>query len=436
MKTIFLLMGVFSSLFTVLVSANTAHKVINDSKAANEKSITIVLNVLPSVRTAFVPIFKQFETETGIKVIPQKFVEDFDFEEQMDRWLIKGENTPDVLYGHNNMRLQKMAEYGVVHPITHLWKKNQWDLVFRPEFVDGVSYADEQYGLPYAVYTWGLFYKRSLTYKIGPVPTTWKEFKAYCRKLKAMGIAPFPASEKQPYIAAAWFEYLILRMHGLELFNQVLSGQVSFHNSAIQEVLIEWKELIDEGFFDTFYYKMRWQQYLPYFLRDKIGFVLMGTPLASRIFDQNVRDEVEFMEFPKIKSIDKYETAPSNVFFIAANSKKISYSEQFLEFISQTEIQTKLSTSLHTSPARIDAITGNDKYAQQGIASINSADGLSPFFDRGAEPKFERLAVKSFAKFLKTADVKQLTDELESARFLSYYNDSYSFQITTDIKAL
>jgi len=157
---------------------------------------------------------------------------------------------------------------------------------------------------------------------------------------------------------------------------------------------------------------MRWEQYLPYFLRDEIGFVLMGTQLGSRIFDQDIKQEVEFMPFPKIKDIPKYETAPSNVFFIAANSKKISFSEQFIEYMSQIKIQNVLSTFLHTSPARLGAKTGSDKYALQGFDSINNAQGLSPFFDRGAEPDFERQAVVSFAKFLKTGDIEQLTQEL------------------------
>ncbi len=99
----------------------------------------------------------------------------------------------------------------------------------------------------------------------------------------------------------------------------------------------------------------------------------MGTPLGSRIFDKDIQEEVEYMSFPKINDIPKYETAPSNVFFIAANSKKIKYSEQFIEFISQADIQHQLSTFLHTSPARLGVKTGKDKYAQQGIASINTA---------------------------------------------------------------
>ncbi len=161
----------------------------------------------------------------------------------------------------------------------------------------------------------------------------------------------------------------------------------------------------------------------------------MGTPLGSRIFDKDIKQEVEFMPFPKIKDIPKYETAPSNVFFIAANSKKIAYSEQFIEYMSQIKIQNVLSNFLHTSPARLDAKTANDKYALKGFDSINSAQGISPFFDRGAEPEFERKAVVSFAKFLKTADIEQLTQELESARLTVYHNNIYSLNLPEEKNA-
>jgi len=402
------------------------------SKKVQGRSINIVLNVLPSVRPAFLPIFKQFEEETGIRVIPQKFVEDFDFKENMHQWLVEGKDTPDVLYGHNDMRLQKMAQLGAVHPITHLWHKNNWHSKFRKEQIQGSSYAGEQFALPYSMYTWGLFYKTKITKKLGPVPKTWEAFKTYCQKLKRMGISPFPASKKQPYIAAAWFEYLVLRIHGLDFFNQVMQGEISFVNNKVQQIFIEWQDLISKGFFDTSFYHMRWEQYLPYFLRDEIGFVLMGTPLASRIFDQDIKEEVEFMPFPKIKNIPRYETAPSNVFFIAANSKKIADSEQFIEFLSQVEIQNVLSNFLHSSPARLGAKTANDKYALKGFDSINSAQGLSPFFDRGAEPDFERKAVVSFAKFLKTGDIEQLTQELESARLSVYHHDIYSLNLSAE----
>jgi len=421
MKTFIFLLGYCA--FLSLFIANSATLKNSLAKTTpQEKSIKIVLNVLPSVRYAFLPIFKEFEQETGIKVIPQKFIEDYNFEENMHQWLVKGVNTPDVLYGHNDMRLQKMAQLGAVHPISHLWKKNGWYSKFRKELIQGSTYDGEQYAIPYAMYTWGLFYKKSITHKLGPVPKTWQEFKAYCQKLKNMGISPFPASNEQPYIAAAWFEYLVLRIHGLAFFNKIMQGEISFEDNKIQQVFIEWQGLINQGFYDTSYYNLRWQQYLPYFLRDKIGFVFMGTPLSSRIFNDELKQEVEFMPFPKINDIPKYETAPSNVLFIAANSQKIAYGEQFLEFISQTRIQNILSSFLHTSPALIDATTGNDKYAIEGTKSIKNAKGLSPFFDRGAEPAFERHAVVSFAKFLKTGDIDQLTLELESVRLSVYDN--------------
>ena len=214
MKLILLL----TVLFSVSFSSLTAQ--LENTYQAQEQ-VTISLNVIPTVRNAFYPIFTQFEQETGTLVVP-KFVNDFTFSQSMERWSEKETTPPDILFGHNGERLKALVDQGVVHSIEHLWVDNNWENQFRPELISGLLVKGKRYAVPFSVYTWGFFYKKSTIEKFGPVPEKWSEFIAYCHQLKSAGIAPFIATEEQPYIAAAWFEYLILRMYGLDLFNQVI----------------------------------------------------------------------------------------------------------------------------------------------------------------------------------------------------------------------
>jgi len=307
-----------------------------------------------------------------------------------------------------------------VHAIDDIWAEQDFEKQFRRELIDGLTFNGNRFAVPYSVYTWGIFYRKSVLKPFGPVPTTWDEFIAYCHKLKKAGIAPFPASMKQPYIASAWFEYLMLRVHGLALFEELMSGSLSFRDERVQLVLTRWQEMLENDLFTTDYYDLRWEEYLPYFFRGKMAFVLMGSPLASRIYGDGLKIDVEFMAFPKISNIPRYETAPSDVFFIAQNSEKKKQAEQFIRFISQARAQQYLSDFLHVSPANLTSTNIKGKYSSQSSKILASAKGLSPFFDRGTSPMFEKKATVSFAMFLKHQNTEQLTNELEAARKESF----------------
>ncbi len=406
----------------VLISFITFSFVSKGEKPAHTKTISIALFVLPSVRPAFLPIFRSFELETGIKVIPKRYTTDINYEHYMRQLLIEGIELPDILYGHNGRRLKNMVEQGVIHSIEHLWEKNQWDKEFREEFVSGLTVNNQRYAIPYSFYTWGFFYKKSVTARFGPIPSHWPDFIDYCQKLKNAGITPFPASIKQPYIASAWFEYFILRIHGLDLFNQVLAGKIPFTDARLQQVFEQWKILIDRGFFSTEYHNLRWEEYLPFFLRENLAFVFMGTTLASRIFNDRLKDDVEFIPFPKISNIAKYETAPTDVFFIPKSSNNKAAAEKFISYIARADVQSILANILNTSPANSNSNIGSNKFSQLGHQSLEKAQGISLFFDRGTMAAFEKKAVVSLAQFISHGDINQITQELEQTRIDTNFN--------------
>ncbi len=415
MKTPFLtfnliIVGLVSSLISIFSgSAIAAEKI-------NKKSVTVALYSSPTIRLAFLPLFKQFEEQTNIRVKTVRYTDQHEFHNSMDKWLVKGIDTPDILHGQSAERLYALAKKGLLHPQTQLWHRQGWFEKFRTELIDWVSYEGEVYGLPYGYYTWGLFYKKSLVEKFGPVPTTWDDFLYYCQQLKEAGISPFPASKKQPFIAAAWFEYLVLRSYGLSFFEEISAGKVSFHHPKVQSVLSQWQQMIELGFFDTQYEQYDWEEYIPRFLRDQIGFVFMSTNVGSRIYDKKFIEAVDFMPFPKINDIPRYESGPANSFFIAQNSQNKKAAEQFLDFFSLPEIQSQLGKYLYLSPAHNEAQSIGGKYTSAGHNTLLSAEGISPFFDRAAKPEFEKPAVKAFAEFLATGNTKMLTKQLEAIR--------------------
>mgnify|MGYP003388516428 CR=1 FL=1 len=382
--------------------------------------ITIKLNNAPSVRNGFLPLFKQFESETGIKVIPLHYINDTEFREFIQRSDNEKAPLPDVLNGLNSERLYEIIRNDLIHPITHLWKEKNWQADFPPNIVQWLTHNNEIYALPYTKYTWGFFYRKSFLAQFGNVPSDWSDFMAYCEKIKKSGIDLFPMTEKQPWIAAAWFEYLTLRMHGISVFNGITQGKISFHDKRIQDVFSAWKEMIDKGFFTYTYKSYQWQQQLPPFLRNKFAFMFMNTSLARRIYDPDILADTQFMAFPKMRNIPNDETSPVSLFFISKNSKNKKNAEKLLTFIARAASQEVIAEKLFSVPVNLASKPPQHRITASAHKILNSADSLSPFFDRAINQDFAKVSLRALATFMTSGDIKSLTMTLEKAR-IHYY---------------
>lgn len=385
-----------------------------------QKIITIKLNNAPAVRNVFLPLFKQFEQETGIKVIPLHYIHDAEFKEFIKRSFNGKAPLPDVLNGLASEPIYSIIRQDLVHPITHLWKQHNWQANVPKKITDWVTYNNEIYALPYTKYPWGLFYKKSFLQRFGVPPNQWDNFLEYCDNIKKAGIDLFPSTEKQPWIAAAWFEYLILRMHGIELFNNITQGTVSFHDKSIQGVLFEWKKLIDKGYFNSTYKNYTWEEQLPHFLRNKFAFMFMGSRLARRIYDPAVLADIQFIPFPKINNIPRYESSPASLFFISKQSMNKADAEKLLVFIAKPEVQSVIAKKLFSVPVHSNTQIPDNPMSLNSYNILASAKDVSPFYDRAINEGFSKVSLGAFEMFIRSGNIQALTETLEDAR-LRYF---------------
>ncbi|GAA6186221.1 ABC transporter substrate-binding protein [Aliiglaciecola sp. NS0011-25] len=388
----------------------------------NNTELTMALDATPVTRATFNSIINSFERKTGKKVKVIKYNTNTDFNTFMAE-LENTKDTPDLIYDHGSLRFKSRIEKHLVEDVSKLWLDNGLTELFTPEIAKRVKVGEAYYGIPYSIHTWGFFYKQELIDKVGPIPEDWDAFVSYCLKLKELGYSVFTTSDKQPYVAAAWFEYIILRMYGLELFEQILNGEVSFQDERIQNAFIKWKQLIDLDLYDSELSALRWEQQQIYFLRNKIALFFIMTPSIKRIIDQKVRQNIHFAAFPKINAaLPRYESVPSNILFISSRSKNKALAKEFLLYLAQADTQSLISEYSGASPANIHSKVGSEPVTQKSHQIISSAAGFSPFFDRGAHPDFEKVAVTLFSDFIHDPDVKKLTSGLESAR-PNYYSN-------------
>ncbi|SFR39012.1 multiple sugar transport system substrate-binding protein [Marinobacter gudaonensis] len=384
------------------------------------QEIRVSLQLQPNQRDKFEEIFQQFQFETGIKVL--SVVEtDLGYKRKVPVWLIEGKNTPDVMFWSASQRLYLYAEKGLILPITELWNTENYDEQFL-HFKPGVTFNGQVYAIPFAYYHWGLFFRKSMIEEFGGAPEDWESFIAILSRMKEAGITPIGIGTRQNWPAAAWFDYINLRMNGLDFHLELLSGNVSFHDGRVQKVLIEWKRLIDNDFFNEGHENYDWDGVLPFFYRKKIGFMLLGNFVASRwpIKDPLFQD-IGFMPFPSInKNIPIYEDAPTDVFMIPKSTTKVDEAKAFLRFIARADVPTMLNKDLGYLPPNKESTVGKDRFVREGAELINGAAGLAQYFDRDTSPAFDHLATPLLADYLSTGNIEAVTEGLEAARIMIF----------------
>ena len=364
-------------------------------------------------RPAFENIFDRFTLETGIKVvgIPRK---DESFRHDLPIWLLQGKETPDVVYWQASQRLYFYAARDVLHPISQLWKQENLDKNFS-QVKTGVTFKGEIYALPIHYYSWGLYFKKSVIEEFGGVPGNWEEFISLCGRIKHAGITPIGLGTRDRWPVAGWFDYIDLRLNGLDFHLKLLNGEVPFTDSRVQHILVEWKRLIDLKFFNPDSARVDWDDVFPYMYRNEIAFTLAGNFVSSKLPVAMI-NSIALMPFPKMSDIDDYEEAPMNVLIIPKSAKHIEDAEKFIKFMARADVQSDLAAELGYLPANRAGKVGQGTFTREGADMLHKAVGVSQYFDRDTVPAFEQKALPILIDFVKSGDIKKTTGLLENAR--------------------
>lgn len=379
---------------------------------AGELRVGVML--APKQRSPFEATFTRFTQETGIAVRSIN-LPNAEYKSALPIWLLEGKNPPDVVFWNASQRLFHYAEKGAVTPITDLWNDEQLDQNFS-HVKSAVTWKNEVYGLPVSYYHWGIYYRKSLLEQYGGVPTSWNAFLAQCEKLKTAGITPIGLGAMNHWPAAAWFDYLNLRINGLPFHQQLLTGKISFHDRRVQKVLVEWKKLIEPNFFNTNSATLDWQEVLPFFYRKQMAFMLIGN-FVSTAFPPEMVADIGFMPFPSLsKQVASFEEAPLDVLIIPKQAKNQTDAQTLLKFMARADVQSQLNESLGFLPPNKSGTVGQDAFIQAGANLLRNAKGVAQYFDRDTLPAFEAKAVPRLAAFVRHGNIQELTDQLEQAR--------------------
>ncbi len=369
----------------------------------------------PAPKAAFTAMVEDFN-KTHPEIQAELNIYDHEsYKTSLRNWL--SSEAPDVVFWYSGERMKTFVSKGLIEPISDIWQQNGLDdkmASTRP----GVTFDGKQYGLPYTYYQWGVYYRKDLFEQYGiTAPKTWDEYLAACKTLKENGIAPIAIGTKFLWTAAGWFDYLNLRVNGLDFHIKLMSGEIPYTDQRVKDVFAKWKELVEPGYYIANHTSYSWQDAQPFMYQGKAAMYLIGNFIVPN-FPPELDGKMGFFQFPVINpEIGMYEDAPTDLLAIPTNAKNKADAKIFLSYIAQPENIRKLNDALDQLPTHKDAGVKENYFLELGNTMLSNSDGTAQFYDRDTSPEMAKVGMKGFQEFMaKPERVDQILERIEKAR--------------------
>lgn len=327
-------------------------------------------------------------------------------------------DAPDLITWNAGNRMKVFVDLGLLEDVSDVWQAEGLHEAM-PAVVSASSVEGKQYGVPYAYYAWGFYYRKDLFEQAGitSTPTTWDEFLEVGAKLKAAGITPVTIGTKDLWPTAGWFDFLNMRINGGEFHAQLMDGKVAYTDERVKRVFEKWAELVNAGFFVENHPGYSFQEALPFMNQGKSAMYLLA-PFIVSMFPDDVREQVEWFPFPVIDpAVGIYEDAPTDSFHIPKNATNKEDARLFLAFAAQADVQTRTAATLDMLPPNINASVKDDRFAQGGFAQLGQANGIMQFYDRDTDPALAKVGMEGFQEFMQNPDrIDAILQRIEAER--------------------
>lgn len=393
--------------------AATAHAPI-----ALAQQQTLVINTDRSgtgQKAAFNKIVADFEAKNpGVKVtVNYSDVESY--KTSIRNFLVT--SPPDIAFWFTGARMRAFTKRDLFEDLTSFMQEAKLTETMKP-FIPAVSDGNKIFMVPTNMTTWGFYYNKQLFDKAGvKPPATWAELMTVADKLKASGVTPFTIGTRDLWANALWFDYLDLRMNGLEFHDQLMNGKVSYTDPRVKKVFATWSQPITKGYFLENASSYGWQEAIPFLSQGKAAMYLLG-PYVRTSLPAEMHANIGFFPFPKVEpSMPDYEELSVNGVGIPKGAKNKDLAKRFLRFLSEPDNNKAFAKGGAVLPARIDVTIDDDPYAAEQFAHAKRAKGSSQFYDRDTDPDMAQVGMRGFQEFLAQPDrVDTILERLEQTR--------------------
>lgn len=181
-----------------------------------------------------------------------------DFKQAIRTFLV-AQPAPDVLDWFAGNRAAFFIERGLIADFSDVWAEQKWDETYFPGFKALATVNDKQYFLPNNYYWWALYFRPSILKDAGlEAPATWEDLLNTCKVLNDKGITPITIGTKAPWPAAAWFDYINMRLNGPEFHINLMLLKEKYTDPRVKATFMKWKELFDAKCFIADSAAMEW----------------------------------------------------------------------------------------------------------------------------------------------------------------------------------
>ncbi|MGB1356368.1 MAG: ABC transporter substrate-binding protein [Candidatus Puniceispirillaceae bacterium] len=316
-------------------------------------------------------------------------------------------DAPDITAWYPGNRMGPFVDAGQFEDISDMWASDP-NLSTSFEAIKPTMTRDgKQWGVPYSYYQWGIYYRKDIFDKMGIAePKTWDELLAACAKLKSNGVTPITIGTKYLWTAAGVFDYLNLRTNGYDVHNELTAGKIAYTDDRIRATFAKWGELVRPGYFVENHASMSWQDALAPFAKGEAAMYVMGNFAVSAMKDAGLTgDQIDYFAFPEITpGMPRAEEAPADALFIPSGAKNKAEARKFLAFVAQPDVQSEWNQTIGQLPPNSKAKVGDDKFIQEGMATVSTAAGLAQFYDRDAPAEMAKAGMEGFQEFMMKPD--------------------------------
>src|SRR4051794_14297839 len=291
----------------------------------------------PAPRQAWQDVADWFARENPDIQLEFNIYDQESYKKALRNWLTSA--APDVIYWNAGYRMRQLAVPGLLEDVSDLFTP-EVEKALGPGPIELVSYNGRQYGVPYAHYQVGLYYRKDLFEKAGvQAPADWKGLLEACDKLKAAGIVPVAIGSKDLWPTAGWFDYIDLRLNGWEFQRALMDGKVAYTDDRVRSVFSHWRELLDRACFNQGHVGMSWQEAQMLVYQDKAAMMLIGNFVVPN-FPAGIRERMAFAPFPVIDpAVVSAEDAPMNSLHIPSQARNKRDARRFLAFVLRADVE-------------------------------------------------------------------------------------------------
>src|SRR5690606_24682916 len=163
------------------------------------------------------------------------------------RQSFRTDEKPDLFTWHTGSELEDLVAEGLVAPTTDIWQQSIDEGNVPGDLREHFTIDGEQYCVPMNAAYWVMYYNTKVFAEHDiKEPTTWDELVAAADKLVAAGQTPF--YETNILFSFVWFQTLLAGTDP-ELYAALSSGEASYTDAGVVDVMNRWREMHEKGYF-------------------------------------------------------------------------------------------------------------------------------------------------------------------------------------------